>query len=79
MKSPDASSLAYQNLQPDDILDSLEQAISLSKQESNGWIGLANLLITTEAASLPVKYMDDVVAEQQGLIDETKNSTYYDW
>lgn len=63
--------LEYQDV----VLDSLEQAIGLSGRESAGWIGLANLLITTEAASLPVKYMGDVVAQQGELIGETKNST----
>ena len=59
----------------DAAVSALQQAIGLAKNDSHGWVGLANLLITTEGASLPTKYMNDIVAEQRSLVAETKTST----
>ncbi len=59
----------------DRAMDALKKALGLAGHEASGWVGLANLLITTEGAALPSKYMQDIVAVQHSLIDATKKST----
>ncbi len=59
----------------DEALNALQTAMGFSSQESKGWLGLANLLMTTEGIALPAKYMKYVVDEQRDLIEDTKKST----
>lgn len=59
----------------DRAMDALKKALGLAGHEASGWVGLANLLITTEGAALPSKYMQDIVAVQHSLIKATKKST----
>ena len=63
--------LAHQDI----ALNTLQKAISFSSHEASGWLGLANLLMTTEGVALPARFMKDIVAEQRDLIGETKQST----
>ena len=63
--------LAHQDI----ALNTLQKAISFSSHEASGWLGLANLLMTTEGVALPARFMKDIVAEQRDLIGETKRST----
>ena len=58
----------------DDALDALQAAMGFANNESNGWLGLANLLMTAEGVAVPARYMRDIVAEQRDLIADTKKS-----
>ena len=58
----------------DDALDALQAAMGFANNESNGWVGLANLLMTAEGVAVPARYMRDIAAEQRDLIAETKKS-----
>ncbi len=58
-----------------DAEDALKMAMSFANHEANGWIGLANLIMTAEGVAMPAKFMGDIVAEQHDLIDATKKST----
>ncbi|MBT3296183.1 MAG: hypothetical protein HN919_10055 [Verrucomicrobia bacterium] len=61
--------------QQDRVLDALQAAMAFSNHEANGWMGLANLIMTAEGLAMPARYMRDIVAEQQDLIADTKTST----
>lgn len=61
--------------QQDLVLNALESAMSFSTQEANAWVGLANLVMTTEGVQVPAGLMHDIVAEQQDLIEATRHST----
>jgi len=58
----------------DDALDALQGAMGFANNESNGWLGLANLLMTAEGVAVPARYMRDIAAEQRDLIAETRKS-----